>query len=192
MARRSKYDPETFPGLAEGWAREGLTDEQIARKLGVSPRTFYAYEKKYPRFLHAIKAGKAPVDFEVESALLKRALGYETTEELKETQIGPTGSETERKREVKRFVPPDVTACIFWLKNRKPKQWREKQEIEQHSGTLADFLARAGSLSDEEQKTVDEYYKRYSPLGMREPGWWERHTKGKDDGNGGEPEEGRE
>ena len=180
MARRSKYDPETFPGLAEGWAREGLTDEQIARKLGVALSTFYAYQKQHPEFVESLKRGKAPVDFQVESALLKRALGYDVEE------ISQQG-----KRRVK-HIPPDVTACIFWLKNRKPAEWRDKREIEQHSGTLADFLARQDSLSNEEQKTFDEYYRRYDTLGMRQPGWWERHTKGKDDGNGGEPEEGRE
>ncbi len=76
---KEKYRDD-FPLLAEGYAREGMIDVEIAAKLGINKDTLYKYQKKYPEFLESIKKGKAPVDFMVENALLKRALGYEYVE----------------------------------------------------------------------------------------------------------------
>lgn len=84
--------------LLEGWARDGLTDEQIANNIGIVPSTFYDWKKKYPKFSDTLKKGKEVVDFEVENALLKSA------------------------------KEGNVTAQIFWLKNRKPDIWRERQD----------------------------------------------------------------
>jgi len=134
---KTKYDENTFPLLAGGWAREGLTDEQIAHNLGISKDTYYRYIKKYPEFSDSIKRGKGPVDFEVENALLKRALGYSyeedhneiKTESIKVGKQQNTAMKTfKTKRVVVKHVPPDVAACIFWLKNRRRKHWREKVE----------------------------------------------------------------
>ncbi len=91
--------------LVEGWARDGLTDKQIANNLNISEDTFYEYKKRYSEFSESLKKGKEIVDYEVENALLKTALEGNTT------------------------------AQIFWLKNRRPSKWREKQEI-QHSGNI--------------------------------------------------------
>ncbi|MBM6875783.1 HNH endonuclease [Fusobacterium mortiferum] len=76
--------------LVEGWARNGLTDEQIAKNLGISTDTFYRYKKEYSDFSESLKKGKEIIDFEVENALLKRALGY-TYEEITEELIKDTG-----------------------------------------------------------------------------------------------------
>lgn len=111
--------------LLEGWARDGLTDEQLARKMGISCGTLYAWKNKFPEISEALKKGKKVVDVEVENALLKRALGYEYTETMVEES--ENGFKTRR---TKKFIPPDVTAQIFWLKNRKPETWREKQVVE--------------------------------------------------------------
>ena len=67
--------------LLEGWARDGLTDEQLAEKIGVSTSTLYDWKAKYSEISEALKKGKEVVDIQVENALLKRALGYEYTEE---------------------------------------------------------------------------------------------------------------
>jgi len=112
-----------------GWARDGLTDEQIAQKMGIGTRTLYDWKEKYPQILQAIKESKELVDRLVENALLKRALGYEyeeITEELTKTEDG-TLAMRETKR-VRKQVAPDTTAQIFWLKNRKPDDWRDKPE----------------------------------------------------------------
>jgi len=66
--------------MIEGWARQGLTDEQIAKNMGIKKSTFYDWLKKYPDISDSLKRGKAPVDFEVENALLKRAIGFEYEE----------------------------------------------------------------------------------------------------------------
>ena len=113
------------------YAREGMIESNIAKKLGVSESTFEQYKNQYPEFLAALKRGKAPIDFEVESALLKRALGYTYTETKREIENLDNGvvlvkSTTETIKE----VAPDVTAQIFWLKNRNPQRWRDVKGVE--------------------------------------------------------------
>ena len=110
----------------EGWARDGLTDEQIAKNLGIGKNTFYQYKKEHQDFSDSLKKGKEVVDFEVENALLKRAKGYTTV--LRKGKVTKFGDVVEVKEEM--HVPPDVLAQIFWLKNRKPKQWKDKIDIE--------------------------------------------------------------
>lgn len=105
----------------EGWARDGLTDKQIAHNIGISEQTLNVWKNSYPSFSESLKKGKEVVDREVENALLKRALGYEY-EEVSEKFEG--GVLTERKV-TKKQVAPDTTAQIFWLKNRKAKDWRD-------------------------------------------------------------------
>lgn len=112
--------------LVEGWARDGLTDEQIAKNLGIGKNTFYQYKKEHQDFSDSLKKGKEVVDFEVENALLKRAKGYTTV--LKKEKVTKFGDVVEVEEEM--HVPPDVLAQIFWLKNRKPKQWKDKIDIE--------------------------------------------------------------
>ena len=107
--------------LLEGWARDGLTDEQIAKNIGINRTTLYDWKKKDANIADALKKGKEVIDFEVENALLKRALGYEYEEETYENGI--------LTKKVKKQVAPDTTAQIFWLKNRKKEQWREKVEV---------------------------------------------------------------
>ena len=136
MARKTKYDPDTFPLLAEGYAREGLKDVDIAKKFGISLATLYNYENKYIEFLDAIKRGKAPVDFEVENSLLKRAKGYTYEETTKIMSLDKEGKpQLKEIKTVKKEVIPDVGAQAFWLKNRMSKKWRDKHDVE-HSGEI--------------------------------------------------------
>lgn len=124
LMAKGKYEywltPEGLIKL-EGWARDGLTDEQIAVNIGVNRDTLYRWKKAYPDFFDALKRGKEVVDRQVENALLKRALGYTYDEVTFEDGV-------EVKR-VRKQVVPDTTAQIFWLKNRKPEDWRDKREI---------------------------------------------------------------
>ena len=127
----TKYDP-TFPKLVEGYAREGLLEKHMMKKLGVSAVTFEKYKRKYPDFLEALKKGKEPVDFQVENALLKRALGFEYDEIHTEygyriiNEEGATEKYIKSEKLVRKQVIPDTTAQIFWLKNRRPRQWRDR------------------------------------------------------------------
>ena len=139
MAKGKYQDWLTAEGLTllEGWARSGLTDEQIAHNVGITTSTLYDWKKKYSAFSEALKKGKEVIDLEVENALLKRALGYEY-EEIKIED----GTDGHKKTITKKQVPPDTTAQIFWLKNRQPDKWRDKKEIE-IGGSIADELKKA-------------------------------------------------
>ena len=132
--RRTSYkDWLTEEGLMKitGWARDGLVNEQIAQNIGIHPSTLYDWQNKYPEIAEALKQGKEVIDRQVESALLKRALGYE----YEEVKMIATESGGKRVEKTRKQVLPDVGAQIFWLKNRKPKEWRDRQEVE-HSGDL--------------------------------------------------------
>lgn len=126
--RPTKYDPKLHPVLAKWMARSGLTDEEIARELGIAVSTLNRWKQIYPEFSEALKANKALVDSQVEDSLLKRALGYEY-EEVK-LVMSDDGKRTKRVEKTIKQVVPDVTAAIFWLKNRQPQRWRDKQNVE--------------------------------------------------------------
>ena len=131
---KGKYEQWLTPeGLLklEGWARDGLTDEQIAQKIGIHRDTLNEWKKKYSDISDTLKRGKEVVDLRVENALLKRALGYEY-EEVSEKYESGTLPE---KKVTKKQVVPDTTAQIFWLKNRRPDKWKDKQDV-QVSGEL--------------------------------------------------------
>lgn len=180
---KGKYEYWLTPeGLLKltGWARTGLTDEQIADNMGISTSTLYAWRNKYPEILESLKQGKEIVDLHVENALLKRALGYKYNEEkyisvpmdteeydTKLTQYmnmykfnHPEATDDElflaREKfpktkevlaEVKvKEVVPDVTAQIFWLKNRNPEKWRDKQTVDMNVNTRESTLKELDEL----------------------------------------------
>lgn len=119
---KSKYESHVLPKLklVEAWARDGLTLDQIARNLNIAEKTLYDYKNRYSEFSQSLKRGKDDADVEVENALYKRALGYRYDEITYEN-----GEEVKR---VTKEVHPDVTAQIFWLKNRRPEAWRDRRE----------------------------------------------------------------
>lgn len=84
--------------LLKGWARDGLTDEQMAQRMDITAKTLYEWKKQYGKICEALKKGKEVVDYQVENALLSAALEGNTT------------------------------AQIFWLKNRRPDKWRDKPD----------------------------------------------------------------
>lgn len=115
----------------EGWARDGLTDEQIAHNMGISRKTLYVWIEKYGDICDALKKGKDVADREVESALYKRAVGYRSTKQIRELRLNRTTGRKEMTvvKETEEEIAPDVTAAIFWLKNRKPEDWRDKRDV---------------------------------------------------------------
>lgn len=116
--------------LLEDWARQGLFDEQIAKNMGISEATLYNYKNKHPEIKEALRKGKEVVDIEVENAMFKRAIGYTIT--INEQKVDKDGFVHDLKRDV--HIPGDVTAQIFWLKNRRKQQWRDKVEYEKTQG----------------------------------------------------------
>ena len=142
--------------LLEGWARDGLTDEQIAAKIGIHKSTLYDWKDKYSDFSEAIKKGKEVVDTEVENALLKRALGFEYYEEVEELRQNRKTGEFQMMvvKRSKKTVPPDTVAQIFWLKNRKPEAWREKAVIDEKNECPDDGFLQA--LTDTAEEDWDD------------------------------------
>ncbi|HDI7439092.1 TPA: helix-turn-helix domain-containing protein [Staphylococcus aureus] len=125
MARielHEKLDIVNKLGLVEGWKRDGLTDEQIARNLGVSKHTLIKWKKNIPDFLDAIKKGKEVSDYELENALHKRAVGYYYEEE--------TVTNKGEVVKIKKYEHANPTSLIFALKNRLPHKYRDKVEQE--------------------------------------------------------------
>ena len=119
----------------EGWARDGLINEQIAHNIGIAEGTLYDWQNKYPEIAESLKRGKEVVDRQVENALLKRALGYEYEETKKIQEKDLNGKDRVRIEQITKTVIPDTTAQIFWLKNRKPAEWRDRKNIE-HEGSI--------------------------------------------------------
>jgi len=116
----------------QAWKRAGLTDEEIAKNLGVSRSVFKTYKATYPALQAALKTGKSDADAQVVNALFKRACGYEYEEV--ETTVVKSKDGTElipRVKKTRRYAAPDITAQIFYLCNRVSKDWRSvtRQEI---------------------------------------------------------------
>lgn len=135
VGRRGKYeDWLTEDGLlkVQGWARDGLSNEQIAHNIGITFQTLYKWQDKYSELREALKKGKEVVDREVENALLKRAIGYEYDEVTREPVTDKDTGITEMRvtKRVTKQIVPDVTAQIFWLKNRKPNEFRDKRDVD--------------------------------------------------------------
>jgi hypothetical protein len=117
-------EPENLLKL-EAWARDGLINEQIAKNMGITRETLRVWSNTFPAISDAIKKGKEVVDIEVENAMVKRALGYEIEEIKTVIEQEPNGSKKTRIEKVKKHVAPDVTAQIFWLKNRRRDRWMD-------------------------------------------------------------------
>ena len=134
MAKGKYHEWLTDEGLLklEGWARDGLTDEQIAHNMGITAKTLYEWKIKYGVISEALKKGKDVVDTLVENALLKRALGYTYTETTRERVFNPETGKAGivTTKEVVKEVIPDTTAQIFWLKNRRPDKWRDVKKLD--------------------------------------------------------------
>ncbi len=128
----TKVEPKL--DLVEGWARDGLSMEQIAENLGISKTTFYSYAKKFSELSERIKKGREISDYQVENELFRKAVGFTRTEKrpvkLKEVEYsnGKRVRETERIEMVEQevYYPSELGAQVFWLKNRRPDKWRDK------------------------------------------------------------------
>lgn len=124
MKFEEKFKPE-YVEQAKKLCLLGAIDEEIADFFEVHPATLYRWKHAHPEFAEALKIGKAAADERVERALYQKAVGYEQDD----TKIFQHEGEPVYAPFKKKYAP-DTTAMIFWLKNRKPKDWRDKQEIE--------------------------------------------------------------
>ncbi len=139
--RPSKYKTE-FAGQAEKLCALGATDAELADFFDVDVRTVYRWKHTSDEFCQALKAGKGQADARVERSLYHRAIGYEQ-EEVK--IFMPAGADDPVYAPFTAKIAPDTTAAIFWLKNRKPEEWRDKREVE-HSGLTVKLEADSKKL----------------------------------------------
>lgn len=143
IGRPSPYDP-SYCQQAEEQCANGATDKDLADFFGVCERTIYRWAHVYPDFLQALKAGKACADERVVRSLYHKAVGYRH-EAVK--IFLPAGATQPIYAPYVEQVPPDTTAMIFWLKNRRPDLWRDRQQHE-HSGPDGAPIPIGPSLED--------------------------------------------
>lgn len=134
--------------LLSGWVKEGLTNEQLVEKMGINRSTFYRWKDEFKDFKDILKRTKEVVDYEVENALFKRAMGQ--TIELEEQRLGRDGVIITLKK--KMYIPPDTLALMYWLNNRKSSHWRNKQEIVNTNFEGFDTLAEKLKINEEEKE----------------------------------------
>lgn len=127
--RPSKFKPDFVP-QAEKLAALGATDRDVSEFFGVSEATLHRWKHTHPEFCEALKVGKEASDQRVEQSLYRKAVGYTFDSE----KVFQHQGEIVRTKTIE-HVPPDTTACIFWLKNRRPEEWRDKQVLE-HEGEI--------------------------------------------------------
>lgn len=129
MAKYDEWLEDDNLTKIEAWARDGLTEEQISKNMGIAYSTLRVWKNKFSALSAALKRGKEVVDIEVENSLLKAAKGYFVDEE--KTYISEVGGVVTKRKEItKKYIAPNTTAQIFWLKNRKPSDWRDKNIVE--------------------------------------------------------------
>lgn len=130
----SKVDKWLTPDglmMLESWTRDGFTNAQIAiNKIGVAEKTLWKWRKDYPEIEEAMSRGREFIDYKVENALLKAALGYEV-EEVKtviESRPDKDGNRPVRIEKVVKQIAPNTTAIAIWLNNRRPDKWKRNRD----------------------------------------------------------------
>ena len=129
MGRPTDYKPE-YCEQAFKLCLLGATDKELANFFNVSEQTLNTWKQVHSNFLESLKNGKAVADANVTDRLYQRAMGYEHDDvELKVVSIGNNAGSEVQHIPVRKYYPPDTTACIFWLKNRSKQDWRDKQDV---------------------------------------------------------------
>lgn len=147
--------------LVKAWTRDGITIEEICQKIGIQRNTYYSWVKQYKEFADAVNTSRELVDYKVENALLKAALGYKT-KEIKVT-LGKkifNGETVEMLKETTiKEVAPNVTACLAWLNNRKHDQWKRNRdkvmELDEEDNNISITIVR-GPKCDENGENLNQ------------------------------------
>ncbi|MGY0373230.1 transposase [Clostridium sp. JNZ J1-5] len=131
LERPSKWETNILPRLNDirEWCMEGLTNEEMSKRLDINPDTWYRYMKEHTILSELVQASKAVMDTKVENALLKTALGYEYEEIKTIIEEDKNGKKRTRIEKTKKYMPPNPAAQAFWLKNRKKDEWGDRKEI---------------------------------------------------------------
>jgi hypothetical protein len=145
MGRPSSYQPE-YAEKALTLCKGGATVREVAEFFEVTERTIHNWSHEFPEFFRALKTGREAADARVEQSLYRRALGY-SFDSVHISAWQGVAIQTP----IVTHVPPDVTAAIFWLKNRKPQEWRDVKAVE-HSGSIQH--RHVAELSDAELAAI--------------------------------------
>ena len=147
--------------LLEGWARDGYSYIDIANKIGISNSTLIKWREKYPEIAEALKNGREIVDYKVENALLKSALGY-ITKETKVTVLMRGSKVVEKTTEtLTKEQAPNVLAIQTWLYNRLPDKWKNTKnrslidELDEDTN-IEIIVSKANGKEIEEDKNDEE------------------------------------
>lgn len=178
------YKKDFHPQMAKWMLRAGKTMEEIAAEFTISLRTLYRWQETYTEFEEVLKGNRFFVDMMVEDSLLKRALGHKSVERHIEYEPVVRGEGADpnlpreavqvKRRKVIKHVAPDVVACIFWLKNRRPEDWRD---VQKHEFTGKDEMTKR------EQKRVTQAVLK-DPEALRLANKLQRRVAGYTDGDG--------
>lgn len=129
MGKYERWLTDSGLALVAGWARNGLTAEQIAGNMGIRRQTLYAWMAKFPQLAEVVRENREAADIQVENALFKSAVGY-TVEEVTRERVWDSETKSYKMLPTKihvKYIAPSQTAQIWWLKNRKPAQWHDRQ-----------------------------------------------------------------
>lgn len=148
--------------LLEAWARDGYTYVDIADRIGIAPSTLRKWRTQYEEIDKALKTGREIIDYKVENALLKAALGYTSKEvkvvigkQVKDGQVFQITKET-----TYREVAPNVTACAMWLNNRLPDKWKKNRDkevnLDDEDSNITISIVRGPKNDNEEDSTNKE------------------------------------
>ena len=119
--------------LLKSWARDGLTNDEIARKMEINPATFYRWKNSYCEICEAIKKGREPVNVILEDTAFERATKWKTVKEVTRERLYNNQTkqyELTTTKEVEKNVPPDSTLLIFLMKSRMPDKYGDRQKVE--------------------------------------------------------------
>ena len=170
---RAKYqewidDPDKKT-LLSGWARKGLSDQQIAKNIGISRSTLNEWRKKYPDISDTLKKGKEVADAEVENALYLKCIGHKVqlkkTFKVKKIEYNDAGRKIKEEEHLETgedevYIPPDTKAIIFWLTNRMREDWKERQNTQmEQDETEESGVSVLASADVEGVKEKIEHYK---------------------------------
>lgn len=148
--------------LIECWARDGYTRNDICKRIGITIQTFYRWIEQYPQFKKALYKGKEVIDYQVENALLKSALGYTTreTKVIRSNRPDKDGNFEIRTEITEKEIAPNTTAIAIWLNNRKPDQWKRNRdnsfELKDSDNKITVNIYKASDKKNENGNNEDE------------------------------------
>ena len=134
----------------ESMARKGYRDIDIAKKIGISKVTFYDWKKRFPKFAEALQRGKDEYDDAVEETLYNMTQGYYVDEEVGEVREDAAGNKILHRKKTKRYIPPSITAIIYWLQNRRGDVW--KTRASEYQNRKIQFDQKRLELDQEKQE----------------------------------------